>query len=181
MDNDTLATIGANLEANFDAYATSTAGETLDISFTTASNPQTQTMQLTLVSTESIPNPYGESVKCITFKDAQGNLYVHFRGTGDGNWEYNTSAFSDTPSDIQTKSMEYFDRVIEEHYQNNPNRGKVYVSGHSQGGNTAQYVTLSSKYGDYIDTCTSLDGPGFGKGLVQNMKAKYGEGHFNKQ
>lgn len=180
MTKDSIATIGANLEKNFDSYCTKNPGTKLDLSFTTEGNTHTENYTLELVDSHQIEGDYGYSYKCITFKDEAGDLYIHFRGTGDGNWQYNEAAYSDTPSLIQTESLSYFDSIIEEHYQGQ-SQGKVYVSGHSQGGNTAQYVTVNSQYGDYIDTCISLDGPGFSKGIVEDAKAKYGEAYYERQ
>ena len=109
-------------------------------------------------------------VKAITVRGPDGELYVHFNGTGDGNWEYNSVAYQDgPPSDVQEWSLSYFNRMVEE----NGGTGDIYVSGHSQGGNNAQFVTMRSAYGDRITQCISLDGPGFSDRFVEDTKKLY--------
>lgn len=124
------------------------------------------------------------SKKAIVVKDAQGNLYVHFNGTGDGNWSYNAVAYGpqngNITSPIQDWALEYFDKTVSKYYEGQAN-GKLYVSGHSQGGNNAQFVTIRSQYGDYIERCTSLDGPGFSTASVEEAKVLYGEAFYERQ
>ena len=122
--------------------------------------------------------------KAIVVKDAKGNLYVHFNGTGDGNWPYNSVAYGPQngkiTSSVQDWALNYFDQTVAKYYDGQA-EGKLYVSGHSQGGNNAQFVTIRSQYGDYIERCTSLDGPGFSKMSIEEAKALYGEAYFERQ
>lgn len=124
------------------------------------------------------------SDKAIVVKDSEGNLYVHFRGTADGNWPYNAVAYGPQngkiTSPVQDWALQYFDKVISDYYEGKLS-GKVYVSGHSQGANNAQFVTVRSQYGDFIEKCTSLNGPGFSVESVEESKALYGEAHFEVQ
>ncbi|MBR3643284.1 MAG: DUF2974 domain-containing protein, partial [Parasporobacterium sp.] len=113
-------------------------------------------------------------------RDKYGNLYVHYRGTGDGCWEYNTAVYKDEPSSIQVDAVRFFDHVVETYWKDNGDN-KLIVSGHSQGGNNAQYVTLHSAYGDKIDTCISMDGPNHSKQSIEDVKNAYGEEWFEKQ
>ncbi len=130
----------------------------------------------------SIPfeEPY---IKAITVKDPDGNIYVHFYGTGDGNWRYNAVAYSDNPqpSRMQEWAAMYFEDTVAKNY--NPKGGaKLYVSGHSQGGNMAQYVTLESEtYGDYIEGCISMDGPGFSTAYLTNYIKSKGKEIYEKR
>ena len=122
-------------------------------------------------------------IKAITLMDGDGNLYVHFFGTGDGNWGFNSVAYSDKPypSSMQEWALNYFNSAVAEYSKENPMKS-VFVSGHSQGGNLAQYVTLeSSQYGDYIDKCVSLDGPGFSTTYLEDYIDRHGEAVYDKQ
>lgn len=120
---------------------------------------------------------YGENslgnaeMNAATFKFPDTNdIYVAYRGTGDGNWKYNAdSAFGTTPeaSDMQEYALKYFDAAYEKYYDP---RGKLYVTGHSQGANNAMYVTLASEHASSIENCVSIDGPGFSDELIAKLK-----------
>lgn len=130
----------------------------------------------------SVPfeEPY---IKAITVKDSDGNIYVHFYGTGDGNWQYNAVAYSDNPqpSKMQEWAVMYFEDTVSKNYDLKEET-KLYVSGHSQGGNMAQYVTLESEaYGDYIEGCISMDGPGFSTAYITNYIESKGEDIYDKR
>lgn len=172
------ATVGASLEAQFDDIAK--YGSTKKV--TIKGTGQT----LTLVSSCDIPLTNGaNAVKCIALQDTKtGDIYVHFRGTGDGYWQENaTGAYTGTPSTVQKESETFFNNLMDEQLAKNGGTlpGKVFVSGHSQGGNTAQYVTLHSEYADLIDTTVSLDGPGFSQEMIDQFRTQYGEGFYNRQ
>lgn len=122
----------------------------------------------------------GESgYKCISVIAPNGDIYVHFRGTGDGYWRYNDAAYGEEASPVQKKSTEYLQSVIEQYKDRDDISGNFYVTGHSQGGNTAQYATLAidPKYSDYITQTISLDGPGFSEDVLRQlmMNPKYEE------
>ena len=121
-----------------------------------------------------------KSPKCLAVKDCDDNIIVHFQGTGDGNWEYNAENYGPNDSLIQTESTEYLKSVIDKYkdkYKSkNMNTGAdFYVTGHSQGGNTAQYATLAiaPEYGQYIVQTISLDGPGMSYEAVDRLKENY--------
>jgi len=118
--------------------------------------------------------------KAIVVEDIHGNIYFHFNGTGDGFWDENTAAYGGKPSDIQDWALSYFDEIIKERYEGK-SKGNLYVTGHSQGGNNAQFVTIRSEYGDYISNCVELDGPGFSSEFVEESKKKYGEAYYEMQ
>lgn len=124
----------------------------------------------------------GYCPKAITVMDPDGNIYVHFNGTGDGNWELNAAAYSEEASAIQKWSQEYCDNAILENYiMNTDRKGVVYLSGHSQGGNNAQYAMLTTKYDEYVDSCISLDGPGFSHKVVNTIKDGYSTAEYNSR
>lgn len=126
---------------------------------------------------DTYPDNVG-SMKAVTVRGPDGQLYVHFNGTGDGNWGYNSAAYQDSlPSAVQEWSLNYFNSMVEKHGGNRD----IYVSGHSQGGNNAQFVTMRSAYGERIKRCISLDGPGFSNRFVEDTKRMYGDGYFESQ
>lgn len=124
--------------------------------------------------------PARQYPKAITIRDKYGNIYVHFNGTGDGNWGYNAAAYGGPPSRMQEEALIWFNETIKKNYEGQ-SVGNLYVTGHSQGGNNAQFVTMRSSYGDYITNCISLDGPGFSTQFVKDSKNLYGEAHYERQ
>lgn len=112
------------------------------------------------------------------FKDKNGNIYFSYRGTGDGKWLDNGDAMTKEESQMQACAREYFDSVIEKYGWQNYRDGKIIVTGHSKGGNSAQFVAMTSKYAYLIDSCYSFDGQGFSNEAIVEMqnifKKKYG-------
>lgn len=161
---DGIANIAANFEKNFNIYKTKPKGgklngfEIIDVFQYDGSSSQ----------------------KGIALKDEAGNIYVHFNGTGDGNWKYNAVAYGGSPSDLQNKALEWFNDVVKKNVEGQSVK-EFYVSGHSQGGNNAQFVTMRSPYADYITNCISLDGPGFSKKFVSDSIDLYGEAFYDRQ
>ena len=192
MDSVTAATIGANLEANFNEYVDYPANKKIPLEFNIpGSEPDTVVAKsfelkvLKVMEFETQDQLYSPDdklmnvtgAKGIILQDQNGNIYVHFNGTGDGKWGYNSANYGGPPSEIQTDSLVFFNDFIENEYQG----GNIYVSGHSQGGNTAQYVTFNSPYADYVDICTSLDGPRMSNDAADAVINKYGEAFFRRQ
>ncbi len=104
--------------------------------------------------------------------ELDGKLFVVYRGTGDGNWIYNAdSAYGHEASDMQKWAAAYFDDVMKEKYSGQ----EVYVTGHSQGGNNAMYVTFFSEYRNYVTNYYSFDGPGFSREMIDQAKYLNGE------
>lgn len=195
MDAVVAATIGANLEDKFKELTDPSSysiGDTFDFSFTVPDKQSNGVVEhscslrvvdvMQFESNDVLYDANGNPVnvdgpKGIILADDSGNIFVHFNGTGDGKWRYNSTNYGGLPSEIQTDSLHFFDQFIEENYLG----GKIYVSGHSQGGNTAQYVSLNSKYGDYIEICSSLDGPRLSIDAVNAVIDQYGEAYFQRQ
>ncbi len=122
----------------------------------------------------------GELVACAFEDPNTGTVYVAYRGTGDGKWVDNGVGMANENSLMQRRAEEYFDSVIEdcglEDYS-----GRIVVTGHSKGGNSAQYVTLSSKYGHLVNNCYSMNGQGFSEEAIERFKELYGEDYYNDQ
>lgn len=86
-------------------------------------------------------------------------VYVVFRGTGSGRWYDNGEGLASVSSDYQKVAVWYFNDVIKLLNEKTPE--KLIVTGHSKGGNLAQYVTFKSKYRSKVTRCISFDGQGF--------------------
>lgn len=127
----------------------------------------------------TIFNNYNEGTNACVYKDDKGTIIVAYRGTGDGEWYDNKYAYSGLDSPQQKEALIYFEQVIESLGLKENN--KIIVIGHSKGGNKAQYVTLNSKYGSYIDMSFSFDGQGFSKEKVNAIKKRQGEDNYFKQ
>jgi len=120
------------------------------------------------------------------FTDGSGNITVSFRGAGDREWLDNCAAYSGYGkpfSTQQNRALKYFDTVAKTY---NNGRGftvsdHITVTGHCKGGNKAQFVTLNSIYGAFINKCYSLNGQGFSKWAVEKMKKRHGEKSFQIQ
>ncbi|RRJ66920.1 DUF2974 domain-containing protein [Paenibacillus oralis] len=84
---------------------------------------------------------------------------VVFRGTsGDLEWHDNGTGGYLTDTEMQQRALAYIEKLP---YSN------ITVTGHSKGGNKAQYVGILS---DKVDRVVSLDGQGFSKEFVEKYK-----------
>lgn len=94
-----------------------------------------------------------------TFVDPKGNATVVFRGTaGDMEWHDNGTGGYLSDTEMQQIALEYIESLP---YTN------ITVTGHSKGGNKAQYVGILS---DKVDRVLSLDGQGFSKEFYEKYK-----------
>ncbi len=114
-----------------------------------------------------------------------GEIYFHFNGTGDGNWVYNAAVYGakPQPSVLQKECLLWFDMTMEKLKANGTinENSSVYVTGHSQGGNNAMFVTMRSKYSNDIDACIPLDGPGFSNKFVDDTLVMLGENEYDSR
>lgn len=95
-----------------------------------------------------------DGVRASCFVDSEGNATIAVRGSG-GSYE----AWSDNLEgafDCDTKCQKQFQEFVKEQAKYYDN---ITVTGHSKGGNLAQYATVTE--GDSIDRCVSFDGQGF--------------------
>lgn len=116
-----------------------------------------------------------------TFRDADGNYYVTFRGTGDGRWPDNGNGMTAPSTEMQEAAKAYFDEMAKKYFIDaNANGNQIFVTGHSKGGNEAQYVYMASEYEYLIDYCFSYDGQGFSGSAVENFKERYGPDYYEK-
>lgn len=102
------------------------------------------------------------------FRNADmSELYIVFRGTGEGRWYDNGDALASESSRYQRNAEKYFNHIME-----TVNFGKetvLTVTGHSKGGNLSQYVTLVSPYRNRITHCISFDGEGFSPEFLRTL------------
>lgn len=110
-----------------------------------------------------------------TFKNPDTNdYYVAYRGTGDGKWVDNGEAMTIESSLMQQAAADYFDSVVKSENLDGENIGRIIVTGHSKGGNSAQFTTMFSQNSHLIDNCYSIDGQGFSAKAIEAFKAKWG-------
>lgn len=108
------------------------------------------------------------------------NAYsIVFRGTGDGEWLDNSVAYSGTYSKQQEEALRYVDYCVEKY--NIHRNDTLFISGHSKGGNKAQFSFMCSKYHDYFDACYSFDGQGFSEKAITYIKSHYEADDYNNQ
>jgi|GEM_PF-449444 len=102
---------------------------------------------------------YGDDL-IIIYKGTGGPL--EWRDNGEGGY----SNITDTEQ--QKKALEYFDSQVFDKNQNVKIKGNIYVTGHSKGGNKAQYVGVLR--GELINHIYSFDGQGFGQAFLIKYK-----------
>lgn len=118
-----------------------------------------------LVVTDSI-NTNGVRASC--FSDGNGNATIATRGTG-GTYEAWSDNF-DGANQLSTPCQDEFLAFVQEQAQRYDD---ITVTGHSKGGNLAQYATILE--GDSIDRCVSFDGQGFGDEFLDTYSAQIEE------
>lgn len=144
-------------------------------------NPELGEMRLVSQSMTTNIDPDGKLIIACAFQHPNGDVYIAYRGTGDGKWVDNGIGIANESSQMQEAANEYFDSVVEDLGLTTYDEGKLYVTGHSKGGNEAQYVTLNSKYGYLVDGCYSIDGQGFSEEAIKSFKEKYGSDYYHTQ
>jgi HPt (histidine-containing phosphotransfer) domain-containing protein len=103
--------------------------------------------------------PLEVGARMATFVDSENNATVVFRGTsGDFEWHDNGTGGYLSDTQMQQHALEYVENLP---YNN------ITVTGHSKGGNKAQYVGILS---DKVDRVVSLDGQGFSQEFVEKYK-----------
>ncbi|MBQ8741636.1 MAG: DUF2974 domain-containing protein [Clostridia bacterium] len=130
-----------------------------------------------------------------SFTNQHGETFVAFRGTGKGEWIDNGEGLSGVPeentyktyeksgivlsrktlkhdyaTDQQVEALNWFYSIAAKNGWTKDN--KITLSGHSKGGNKAQFVAIHS---DLVDSCYSFDGQGFSTEALESFKTQYGE------
>ena len=104
-----------------------------------------------------------DSVPAICFTDPNDpdSAVVAFKGTtGQKEWWDNGSGFGLSDTEKQKEALEYIENLPYD---------SITVTGHSKGGNEAQYVTVLS---DKVDRCISMDGQGFSQEFLDRYYAE---------
>lgn len=124
----------------------------------------TDIADLELVSSSESPDSPYRGAYCAVFRNNDcSEVYVVFRGTGNGRWYDNGDALANSASKYQQAALSFFDdelsKLTEQGFTSDT---KLIVTGHSKGGNLSQFVTLrSKKFGSQVKYCISFDGQGF--------------------
>ena len=133
---------------------------------------------LVLVDIDSY-NKRGSGAMC--FKDpSTKDVIVAYQGTGTGEyidgdptnseWYTNATGASESDTEPQQAANDYFEYCKERYGQDG---GDMIVTGHSNGGNKAMYVSVVN---DDVDRCVAFDGEGFGfkflKKYLEQIKKK---------
>lgn len=120
-----------------------------------------------------------------TFQDSVKNpkeVTVVYRGTGAGEWYDNGIALSGKydASPQQKQATEYFDNIVKNNGWNE-SKPDIYITGHSKGGNKAQYVVMTSKYSDLIINGYSIDGQCLSPEAIEYLINRYGKEEYDKR
>lgn len=112
-------------------------------------------MELVIINVEN----HQSGMRIASFKDCDGNVIVVFRGTttmkewddnGQGAYEYDT-----------------MQQVYALNYVNSIDSDSIIVTGHSKGGNKAQYAAVRCPK---VKECVSINGQGFSNEFVKKYK-----------
>lgn len=99
---------------------------------------------------------YGKDT-IVVYKGTAGDM--EWRDNGEGSY----SNITDTAQ--QQKALEYYDKMVDRFAADG---GDIYVTGHSKGGNKAQYVGVLR--GDQIKWVVSFDGQGFNQAFIMKYQ-----------
>lgn len=122
---------------------------------------------------QSVDMGYDSGTAACTFTTPKKDtVYVVYRGTGDGEWPDNGVGMTERTTPQQEQALRYFEDVTEQ--MGITPEQRLIVTGHSKGGNKAQYVTMETRYGELVDVCYSVDGQGFSEEAVQHWQREYG-------
>lgn len=113
---------------------------------------------------------------CTFYNEENHSVYAVYRGTGDGEWLDNGRGMSECHTPQQQEALQWFEEAMDNLEVAEETR--VIVTGHSKGGNKAQYVTMEYADADMIDKCVTVDGQGFSKVQIEEWKQEYGEEGF---
>lgn len=117
--------------------------------------------------------------KALVLKAPDGSLYIHYRGTGDGNWGFNAAVYGTEASKMQEWAVNFYEEALRE-CDSQGAAPNIYVTGHSQGGHNAQYVTIHAPSANRITACISLDGPGHSFASLEEIRQRDGD-YYERQ
>ena len=105
-------------------------------------------------SSREYPYDKGPVMACFVDPDSKEAL-VAYRGTNGQEWMDNAEGFLQESSTLQLEALEFFDECADELSEEGY---EIDVTGHSKGGNKAQYVTIKD---ERVRNCYSFNGQGF--------------------
>lgn len=116
------------------------------------------------------------------FQDQNNNYFIGFRGTRYNEWKDNIISLSGklTETKQQKNALKYFEYIINK-YQLNKTSNKIYIFGHSKGGNKAQFVLLNTKYSNMIENVYSYNAQTFSPEAVRHFKSKLSSEDFKNR
>ncbi len=141
-----------------------------------------------------------DGLNACVFTRPGGSVSVVFKGTGAGEWIDNgeglsgmvdkntyityekdgstksTTVDNDYASNQQVGALNWFRRICKEN--NWTDDTQITISGHSKGGNKAQFVAMLSGKADY---CFSFNGQGFSPEAVTMLKSQLGEKYEDRR
>lgn len=133
-----------------------------------------------VIGCQSVNMGYDQGTAACTFSAPDNStVYVVYRGTGDGEWPDNGIGMTKAVTTQQERALEYFEEVVET--MGAGEKQRLVITGHSKGGNKAQFVTMETQYSDRIDACYSVDGQGFSHQAIKRWQNKYGKSGFEKR
>ena len=100
----------------------------------------------------------------VTFQ-FEDNLIIVYKGTaGDYEWKDNVEGtYNITDTKQQRRALKYFDEIVKKF----ENVKEIYVSGHSKGGNKAQYIGVLRGNMSKLEKVYSFDGQGFNDNFLK--------------
>ena len=133
-----------------------------------SSDPQLSSLTVRDFASPDVPveGRTTQTSHCMALTDGDGTLYVVYRGTdGDhGEWRDDFEGLNESDTDSQRRAEAYLDEMIALYGGQH-----VVVTGHSKGGNKAQYVTVVD---GRVDECYSFDGQGFGNPFLRKYEER---------
>lgn len=110
------------------------------------------------------------------FNETSSEIYLVFRGTDDTivGWQEDLSMSFMNQIPAQQEAVDYTNHMLEKCNEGEPKLCKIWIGGHSKGGNLAVYAAafsyLSAKHLDRICRIFNFDGPGFGHDILQSKE-----------
>lgn len=141
-----------------------------------AQNPEIGNL---IIDNQSHLMGYDSGTAACTFSDGKEMTYVVYRGTGDGEWLDNGLGMTEASTLQQERALNYFETVAGSGQISEEER--FIVTGHSKGGNKAQYVTMVTEYGELVDACYNIDGQGFSEKAIAGFKESLGSVEYTKR
>ena len=105
-------------------------------------------------------------------------IYIAFKGTAGG-VEWRDNAYASYPeyayTEAQKGALDYFDKMYKKYVDNTIK--KVYVTGHSKGGNKAQFIMVMRGSDEHtkLKKCFSFCGQGFNKTFIEKYDKEISE------